>query len=272
MMKRIFLAYLVPILCVVGAIFSLIQLNPVRPEAVSTGVPTIFIHGYHGTDRSLHGMIRRFDQKYHVATDAMIVHVSKIGEISTEGEYNSSAKNPLINVVFDNNRATITQQAMWMKKVMAYLQKHQHITKFNAVAHSMGGGVWEAYLASYSKDPNYPTINKVVFLAVPLYPEEYINGDEQVDIRNEEKVHSNFAARMAKVLPENIPILIIAGNIEDGTNSDGEVKVDSVLYGKTLFKNQKVTTHVIEEPDATHSNMHELPAVDKQVIPFLFGK
>ncbi|MBC1420128.1 alpha/beta hydrolase [Listeria fleischmannii] len=272
MIKRILLAYLVPILCVGGAIFSLIALNPTRPEAVNTKIPTIFIHGYHGTDRSLHGMIRRFDQKYHVATDSMIVHVSKIGEISTEGEYNPNAKNPLINVVFDNNRATITQQAMWMKKVMSYLQKHEDITKFNAVAHSMGGGVWEAYLASYSKDPAYPSINKIVFLAVPLYPEEYINGDEQVDIRNEQEVHANFAERMAKVLPKNIPVLIIAGDLNDGTKSDGEVKVDSVLYGKKLFQSQKVETHVIKGPEASHSNMHELPAVDHYIIPFLFGK
>lgn len=65
--------------------------------------------------------------------------------------------------------------------------------------------------------------------------------------------------------------MIIGGNLEDGTNSDGEVKIDSVMYGKELFTNQYVETHTLTGPTATHSNMHESPVVDNYVAKFLWG-
>ncbi|WP_099223296.1 alpha/beta fold hydrolase [Listeria costaricensis] len=272
MLKRLIFAGLVPLLCVVGAIYCIFQMEPQVKAVSSSNIPTIFIHGYRGTDRSLHGMIRRFDQKYDWGTDALKVSVSPTGEISTTGSYSKTAKNPLINIVFEDNRATITQQSMWTKKVMLYLQDHYDIRQFNAVGHSMGGGAWVAYLASYEKNPDYPQVNKIVFLAVPFYPEEYVNGDEEVDIKNANEVHAKFASQMSKNLPENVKILIIGGNLDDGSDSDGEVKIDSVLYGKKLFTKQEVETHVIHGPEATHSNMHELTAVDKYVGPFLFGQ
>lgn len=34
---------------------------------------------------------------------------------------------------------------------MSYLQQNYAIKKFNAVGHSMGGGAWVSYLASYEK-------------------------------------------------------------------------------------------------------------------------
>ncbi|MBC1717396.1 alpha/beta hydrolase [Listeria welshimeri] len=272
MLKRVFFSIILPLGCLVGAIFILFTINTTYPKAANDSIPTIFIHGYRGTDRSLHGMIRRFDQKYDWATESLTVNVSPDGDISTTGTYNKNEKNPLINIVFEDNRATLSQQSMWTKKVMSYLQKNYNIKKFNAVGHSMGGGAWVAYLASYEKNKSYPQVNKIVFLAVPFYPEEYVNGDQQVDIKNANNVHAKFADKMAKVLPKNTEIMIVGGNLEDGSNSDGEVKLDSVLYGQKLFAHQKVVTHVIKGSKATHSSMHESALVDKYVGQFLWGQ
>lgn len=48
-------------------------------------------------------------------------------------------------------------------------------------------------------------------------------------------MYVKFVEKMVKVLFNNIEIMIIGGNLEDGLNSDGEVKLDSVLYGEKLF-------------------------------------
>ncbi|WP_430534104.1 alpha/beta fold hydrolase [Listeria rocourtiae] len=257
---------------VVAAILLLIQLNGAHREVSQSATPTIFIHGYRGTDRSLHGMIRRFDQQYDWATDALTVKVSPTGDISVKGSYDEKrADNPLINVVFADNRATVTQQSLWTKKVMRYLQDHYNVTKFNAVGHSMGGGAWVSYLASYANKPDYPEVQKIVFLAVPFYPEEYVNGDQEVDLINANAIHTKFAKQMEQRLKSTTEIMIIGGNLEDGSNSDGEVKIDSVMYGKELFKNQYVEAHTLTGPTAKHSNMHELPVVDQYVAKFLWG-
>lgn len=116
MFKRILFVGIIPILCIIVALFSLSQFNSSYENVKNESIPSIFIHGYNGTDRSLHGMIRRFDQKYHFGTDTLVIRVSRSGEISTSGSYDKIAKNPLINVVFENNSATITQQALWTKK------------------------------------------------------------------------------------------------------------------------------------------------------------
>lgn len=257
---------------VAASVLLLLQLNGTHREVNQSATPTIFIHGYRGTDRSLHGMIRRFDQKYDWATDALTVKVSPTGDISVKGTYNGKqADNPLINIVFADNRATVTQQSLWTKKVMRYLEDHYDVTKFNAVGHSMGGGAWVSYLASYANNPDYPEVEKIVFLAVPFYPEEYVNGDQEVDLQNASAIHTKFAKQMEQKLKTTTRIMIIGGNLEDGSNSDGEVKIDSVMYGKKLFANQYVEAHTLTGPTAKHSNMHELPVVDEYVAKFLWG-
>ncbi|MBC1473536.1 alpha/beta hydrolase [Listeria grandensis] len=256
---------------VAGSIFVLLQLNGTHQKVNQSTTPTIFIHGYRGTDRSLHGMIRRFDQKYDWATDALTVKVSPTGDISVKGTYSKKADNPLINIVFADNRATVTQQSLWTKKVMRYLEDTYDIKKFNAVGHSMGGGAWVSYLSSYANNPDYPEVQKIVFLAVPFYPEEYVNGDQEVDLENANAIHTKFAKQMEKRLKTTTEIMIIGGNLEDGSNSDGEVKIDSVMYGQKLFSNQYVEAHTLTGPTAKHSNMHELPVVDNYVAKFLWG-
>lgn len=233
-------------------------------------IPTIFVHGYRGNDRSLHGMIRRFDQKYHWGTDSLTVHVSKEGEISTTGYYSKKQKNPLINIVFDNSHATLIQQSIWTKNALLFFKKNEHINEFNAVGHSMGGGTWTAYLATYEKNPDVPRVKNIIFLGVPLFPEEYINGAEPAVLKNTEQLHQRFAKKVSKAIPKDVNVLIIGGDLKNGTKSDGVVNLSSVLYGKKLFPYQKVQTKIIRGNKATHSNLHELPAIDYTIAKFLF--
>ncbi|EUJ31512.1 hypothetical protein MFLO_08782 [Listeria floridensis FSL S10-1187] len=134
----------------------------------------------------------------------------------------------------------------------------------------MGGGAFIAYLAAYEKNQSYPQVNKIVFLGVPFYPEEYINGEDTVELKNANIVHMKFAKKMAEVLPKDIEIMIIGGDLNDGSKSDGAVSLKSVLYGEKLFTKQPLKVHIIKGSEATHTNLHELPQIDRYVADFLW--
>lgn len=76
---------------------------------------------------------------------------------------------------------------------------------------------------------------------------------------------------MAKILPKDIQIMIIGGDLLDGTASDGVVSLASVLYGKQLFTEQPLEVHILKGKQATHTNLHELPQIDDYIGHFLFS-
>lgn len=270
MLKRFSFTILIPLLLVGASVFILIKMQPAPLKVTNRHIPTVFIHGYAGNDRSFHGMIRRFSEKYHWGTESLHIRVDTSGKLHTQGSYPTDAKNPLINIVFDDNRASIAQQSAWTKKAMRYLKKHYAIKKFYAVGHSMGGGTWISYLATEGDNPVYPMADKIVFLGVPFYPEEYLNGSEEVVINHASYLHGRFAKRISQVLPKKTQILIIGGDILDGSKSDGEVSAASVRYGKKIFTKQQLSLHILKSKDANHSALHELPIVDNYISDFLW--
>ncbi|HBM4633760.1 TPA: hypothetical protein LWO14_002378, partial [Listeria innocua] len=46
MLKRVFFSIVLPLGCLVGAIFILLTINTTYPKAANDAIPTIFIHGY----------------------------------------------------------------------------------------------------------------------------------------------------------------------------------------------------------------------------------
>lgn len=270
MLKRLSFTILIPLLLVGASLFMLIKMQPAPLKVANQKIPTIFIHGYAGNDRSFHGMIRRFSEKYHWGTESLTIHVTTAGKLKIKGKYQKNTKNPLINLIFDDNRASIIQQAAWTKKVLHFIQKNYAIKKFNAVGHSMGGGVWTSYLATDGKNPLYPKVDKIVFLGVPFYPEEYLNGSKSVNVRHASYLHGRFAKKISQALPQKTRILIIGGDILDGSKSDGSVSTASVLYGKKIFTKQHLALHILKNKHATHTALHELPIVDNYIAKFLW--
>lgn len=122
MLKRFSFTILIPLLLVGASAFILIKMQPAPLKVTNRHIPTVFIHGYAGNDRSFHGMIRRFSEKYHWGTESLHIRVDTSGKLHTQGSYPTDAKNPLINIVFDDNRASIAQQSAWTKKAMRYLK------------------------------------------------------------------------------------------------------------------------------------------------------
>ena len=69
-------------------------------------VPTLYIHGWHGNERSTDQLIESAEDEKG-AKKVLKVKVSPQGATTYSGKWNSAVKHPLIQVVFENNEAEI---------------------------------------------------------------------------------------------------------------------------------------------------------------------
>ena len=83
--------------------------------------------------------------------------VSTKGEVELIGNMKKNARNPIVEVNYqDNKNANYNEDAKWMKNVVVALQKKYGIKKFNVVGHSMGNMSIMFYLLNYGGDKRLP--------------------------------------------------------------------------------------------------------------------
>lgn len=214
-------------------------------------VPTLFIPGYMGNRLSFGGMIFRLDH-YGMGTSAMTIRVSAKGEITFAQKTSLKTKNPLIQVLFENNRNERLQAAQ-LSKVLIQLKRNYHINKVNLVGHSSGGNIVFDYLIS--KDAKNSWAPQVV---------KYVN------------IATTFPGRekSGKNLNPNLRVLNIAGNIWN-LKTDGGIPLKEDLYLKKIVKPyvKDYRAEVINGSPLTayHSMLHENGEVDRDVARFLFS-
>src|SRR5699024_12647075 len=92
--------------------------------------------------------------------------VSDKGEVELIGSMKKNAKNPIVEVNYqDNKNANYNEDAIWMKNVVVALQKKYGIKKFNVVGHSMGNISIMFNLLIYVGDKRLPQIQMQVDIA-----------------------------------------------------------------------------------------------------------
>lgn len=267
MNKRNWLSYcLIPVITFAVMISILIALQPSYPKAQSTQIPTLFIHGFNGNERSFGGMINHFNSKYGWGTTSQTLRVDTDGTVTPIGTYDKTAKNPLINVIFVSNKENLKTQAGYIKNVMTYLHKEDDIKKINVVTHSMGGSSLTVYLALNHDNKERPTVNKLVYIGVPLSPTDY-----NKKINNEEKAQRKISQRMSETLPKSTAFLIVAGYVDKEKGGDGSVTLESALLAEDIFKHNPLQTQIVKGSSGTHSGLHENDSVDERIGKFLWS-
>ncbi|MBC1377142.1 alpha/beta hydrolase [Listeria innocua] len=247
--------------------------NPVSEIAV----PTLFVHGYSGTANSFKGMINRLAEDG-IVTESLVMTVAADGSISTKGSYDKFSHNPTIQVIFEDNKSSMVNQAQWIQNVMKELKNNYHIEKVDAVGHSMGGVSLTSYIEKVGSDKSYPVLENLVLIGAPL--NGLVVGDNGVtayDLTDEgpkqsSERYSEFMKNKQKI-PTNLQVLNIAGDMLDGTKSDGSVSVASALSGKFIFEGQAKSYEekIFTGKNAAHSKLHENTDVDAKVANFLWG-
>ncbi|WP_313470147.1 alpha/beta fold hydrolase [Carnobacterium sp.] len=258
-----------------AVIFSSESSDPLTTN--QTAVPTLFIHGYQGTEGSFSGMLSRFETSGW-GKKALTITVQPDGSISETGTWQNQSDNPLIQVLFADNKNNEWNQADWVKAVLTYLKKTYQIDEVNLVGHSMGGVSSFRYLVTYGEDESLPTVHKFVAIGAPF--NDFVTGNEaqSLDELNQNgpvvisERYSDFAAGIQHY-PKLTKMLNIVGDLQDGSNGDGTVPVRSGLAIGYLMQTKGLDYHEEEVVGAQthHSQLHENTQVDKLVGDFLWG-
>lgn len=243
--------------------------------------PTVFLHGAGGGRFSLGGMIKRLS-KQEVATKALIIKVSSEGVVSVDKSFlsdNEMKDNPMIQVLFEDNRNNEWEQAAWIKSVLEFLQQNYDVKEVNLVGHSMGGISGFRYLLQDGENVDLPKVNKLVAIGSPF--NEFLDTlttqslDELLSDGPSEKseryiLYQNELAGM----PEDVKVLLIAGKMSDEDLSDKTVPLSSALAIHAMLKQlgNDVKEDIIEGNGADHSGLHENSEVDELVSQFLWNK
>lgn len=245
------------------------------PELIKSVQPTLFLHGYQGTENSLKNMMTDFE-KQGIAQRSRVIRVSASGEVREE-ETGALKDNPMIQVLFEDNQNNEWNQAEWIANVLRYLKEHGGVSQVKLVGHSMGGVSSLRYLTAYGQDLDLPQVTKVVTLGAPFNEFIELAEGETVDsVVNEGPV--TFSERFAEYqqnianVPQTTQFLLIAGDLDDGTSSDGMVPTESAVAVAQLLRGNgnSVARNVYHGAKAQHSQLHENQEVDKEVADFLW--
>lgn len=243
-------------------------------------IPTFYLHGYGGTENSIKYMINSAVQK-EITEEVIKAKVSKEGMVTFEGALSPDAKNPVIEIILeDNTNKDLNKNAQWIQQVIIATMSQHHFDLFNFVAHSMGNQSFSYYMLNYGDNQNLPKLNKQVSLAGNFNGEVDIDGlDLDVKLDEDGKPNKMLKAYkdllpMKKSYPETTKVLNIYGDIEDGTHSDNRVTNVSSKSLRYLV-DDKVRSYEefkVAGRNADHSELHDNSYVTDKMNQFLWGK
>ncbi len=239
------------------------------------GIPTLFIHGYEGTDYTFNGMLSRFEDEGY-GEKQLTLTIQPDGSISETGNWQNDSAVPFIQVLFADNKNNEWNQADWIKAILVYLKTTYQIEEVNLVGHSMGGVSSFRYLVAYGNEKTQPVVKNFVSIGAPF--NDFVTGNENQTLEDLKQNgplvlsgrYSEFSTAIQHY-PASTDMLNIVGDIEDGSKSDGTVSLSSSLSIGYLMQSNRRTYHeeIINGKKASHSQLHENETVDEWVIEFL---
>lgn len=260
------------------------QADTSTQKTVVTGTPTIFFHGYGSSYHAEEHMVNA--AKKAGAVDSVIrAQVAKSGKVTLYGTWNKDAKNPPVEVGYDNNRSqNYKLLGQYATNVVKKLQKRYGIKKMNMVGHSQGNVSIIYYMLKNGSNQKMPKLIKQVDMAghfaglnfdgMPAASRQP-KGLKLDKNGKPNKMNATYKEMtgVRKTYPKGqVSVLNIIGDKGHGT--DGTVENISSLTLKYLVADRAKSYKVVKFTGkmAQHSKLHENPKVDKVLIKFLWGK
>lgn len=277
-MKKFLITILIVLLAVGSAfIFYNRKGNPNHYEKDTT--PTFYFHGWSGTANSTNNMII-YAEKHSGAKKVFKATVDPSGNVKLDGSWDGEIDKPIIQVVLeDNKNGDLETLGAWYANVIQEVNKVHPFEEYNTVSHSMSNSVLQYMLLDNTGESNFPKMKKEVFIAAPINGVIGMNDEPNQNKLDEsgkpEIITPNYQYFMDNVnrFPKNqIEILNIYGNLDDGSNSDGGVTVEAAKSLKYLA-DQYALSYKEEEFKggmAQHSLLHHNSKVDKAINSFLW--
>lgn len=261
---------------------------------INSNIPTMFVHGWGGTIYSEESMATAAE-KSGAATKRMVIHVTPSGKVKVQGTLKKWMRNPIILLVFDNNRAGEVKYTQWLTKVNRLLKQKYHVDQINLVGHSMGAYSVIYYNLLNGNNPKLPHINKIIAMSGPYdgiinnhkrnqplsgplahYWDDYPNQNKLLANGRPKIIHPEYETllKLRNNMPKQARVINIYGNLENGSNSDGVVTNVSDKSLGYLIKDRVTSYSTVEltGPTAQHSRQHiDNPKVDSTLEKFMWG-
>ncbi|MCM3002946.1 alpha/beta fold hydrolase [Priestia koreensis] len=288
---KVWLGILLAVIVIVVLIFFIGEKKNAKEAAKKDRKPIVFVHGFRGQARSMDTMIERFEQKKWGRREGTC-RVDAHGKVTCEKPITLTGNGaPMIQVIFENNTASIKDQGLWMKEVLKKVKATYGNDHVNVIAHSMGGLAMMNYLMNYEGEKGTPKVDRMVTMGSPMKGIEMSRLIEQYP-KAAEKKYSEAAVDLQTGSPAlehmykdpsvfnkiSTKMLAIAGNVVDEKPKepgsplndhlgDGTVSVASAWYLKKYIPNLELKWFAVN-----HFNLHESPAVDAAAYQFLTDK
>ncbi|EEJ71983.1 alpha/beta hydrolase [Lactobacillus ultunensis] len=296
-MKRKFywwLGLILVVIIAVGGYFSLqnYQQNKVQTiEKVKVNnkvTPTFFFHGWGSSYHAEEKMTAAIRQAG-VSNTVVRVNVSKNGHAKLLGKISKRAKNPLIEVNFADNKLTnakgsytnayYTTGARYVRNAINVVNKKYGYRSINVVSHSMGNLEFTNYLRRFHNQKDFPRINHWVSMAG--HYDGIVGEDDEPNVTKinsktgkPSRMQPEYRALLSlrKTFPRETRILNIYGNLENGTNSDGDVTNASARSLKYLINGRAKSYRelMIRGRGGQHSALHNNAKVNRALVNFIW--
>lgn len=250
----------------------------VQSAWVTSQEPTFYVHGFQGSAKSTNTLIAHAEKTAH-AHKVIVATVSAAGTVTLSGKWAAKTRNPIIQVVFENNLGQYNQQSAWLASVITAVKAQHAFKTYNIVAHS-AGCVASVNMLMTPQASNFPKIKKLVTIAGPF---DGVVGEDDVANQNSlltsgrpKYEHAAYELLVAKRqhFPKGVSLLNIVGNLDDGSNSDSLVTNVSARSIKYLLRGRSVdyTEKDFHGAQAQHSKLHENAKVALAVDRYLWHR
>lgn len=261
------------------------NIQPVKATSKTTA--TFFFHGYGSSYHAEEKMVQAIE-KAGITKNVIRINVRSNGKVVFHGNLPKNAKNPVIEVNLDDNRlsgassyakAYSNPGAIYVKNAITAVNRKYGYNKVNIVAHSMGNLETAYFFKKYIRT-NSP-IKVMHYAAIAGHFDGIVGMNDQA---NSLKINSKTGKpnrmvaeyrgllSLRKTFPENTRVLNIFGNLDNGTNSDGDVSVGSARSLRYLLNGRAKSYRELEihGKNAQHSKLHNNAQVNQALINFLW--
>lgn len=262
------------------------EIQPVK--VVAKNAPTFFFHGWGSSYHAEEKMTAAIKQAG--ASNTIVrVNVTRNGKAKLIGKIPKNAKNPLVEVNFADNKlsnasgsyadAYYTTGTTYVRNAINVVTKKYGYSTINAVSHSMGNLEFINYIRRYHNTKDFPVIAHWVSMAghydgiigINDKPNRTkINSKTGKPSRMEPEYRALLSLR--STFPRQTRVLNIYGNLENGTNSDGDVTNASAKSLKYLINGRAKSYRelMICGRGGQHSRLHNNAEVNRALVNFIW--
>ncbi|MCI1915575.1 MAG: alpha/beta hydrolase [Lactobacillus sp.] len=260
-----------------------------------TTTPTLFFHGY-GSSANAETKMTHAAKRAGVTQTIVRANVSNQGKVTFNQHIPAHAVNPIVEVNLadktlanaphsrTNYASAYPYGARYVAAVINALEKQHHYRSVNLVGHFMGNLEIIYYLKAHTKQIQQGKLPAVKhYVAIAGHFDGILGMNDQANslkidpkTGKPSKMAPEYKALLPlrQTFPHETKVLNIFGNLEDGSNSDGDVSTASARSLRYLINHHASYQELkVRGKQAQHSQLHNgNHQVDQALINFLWKK